>query len=103
MSRRIAPIWVGPLIIAFAIAGLAAEQHREGEEAARPAARGSAAEDDRLILETPPALNRMQPFSNLQLAQAVCLARFLADYGQSRIPAERQFLVRRLSVVGVCS
>ena len=53
----------------------------------------------RLVLElkTLPALNRMQPFTDIQLAQAVCLARLLADYG--RIPEGRRFSVRRLAVV----
>ena len=52
-------------------------------------------------LETLPALNRMQPFTNLQLAQAVCLARLLAECDSDRIPDERRVLVRRLAVVGV--
>ena len=53
----------------------------------------------RLVLELKslPALNRMQPFTDIQLAQAVCLARLLADYG--RIPEGRRFSVRRLAVV----
>jgi hypothetical protein len=46
-----------------------------------------------------PALNRMQPFRNLQLAEVVCLARLLADYDTDRIPDERRVLVRRLAVV----
>ena len=50
-----------------------------------------------LALKTLPALNRMQPFTDIQLAQAVCLARLLADYG--RIPEGRRFSVRRLAVV----
>ena len=50
-----------------------------------------------LALETLPALNRMQPFTNLDLAQAVGLARFLADY--ARIPEGRRIQVRRLAVV----
>ena len=53
----------------------------------------------RLVLElkTLPALNRMQPFTDIQLAQAVCLARFLADY--ACIPEGRKIQVRRLAVV----
>jgi hypothetical protein len=43
----------------------------------------------------------MQPFTSLQLAQAVGLARFLADYDERRIPDDRRFLVRRLAVVGL--
>ena len=50
-----------------------------------------------LELKTLPALNRMQPFTDIQLAQAVCLARFLADY--ARIPEGRKIQVRRLAVV----
>ena len=50
-----------------------------------------------LALKALPALNRMQPFTDIQLAQAVCLARLLADYG--RIPEGRRFSVRRLAVV----
>jgi hypothetical protein len=50
-----------------------------------------------LALGTLPALNRMQPFTNIELAQAVCLARFLADY--ACIPEGRRVLVRRLAVV----
>ena len=55
----------------------------------------------RLVLElkTLPALNRMQPFTNTQLAQAMCLARVLVHYDEVRIPDERRFLVRRLAVV----
>jgi hypothetical protein len=52
-----------------------------------------------LELETLPALNRMQPFTNTQLAQAMCLARVLVHYDEVRIPDERRFLVRRLAVV----
>jgi hypothetical protein len=52
-----------------------------------------------LALETLPALNRMQPFTNLQLAQAVGLARLLADYDALSIPEESRVLVRRLAVV----
>ena len=48
-----------------------------------------------LALKTLPALNRMQPFT--ELAQAVCLARLLANY--SRIPEGRKIQVRRLAVV----
>ena len=44
--------------------------------------------------ETLPALNRMRPFTNLQLAQALCLARLLANYNADCIPDERQVLVR---------
>ena len=53
----------------------------------------------RLVLELKslPALNRMQPFTDIQLAQAVCLARLLANY--ARIPEGRRFSVRRLAVV----
>jgi hypothetical protein len=53
----------------------------------------------RLVLElkTLPALNRMQPFTDIQLAQAACLARLLADY--ARIPEGRKIRVRRLAVV----
>jgi hypothetical protein len=50
-----------------------------------------------LQLEMLPALNRMQPFTNLDLAQAVCLARYLVCNADS-IPDERQVLVRRLAV-----
>ena len=50
-----------------------------------------------LALKTLPALNRMQPFTDIQLAQAVCLARLLADY--ARIPEGRKIQVRRLAVV----
>ena len=55
----------------------------------------------RLVLElkTLPALNRMQPFTNIQLAQAVCLAMLLAGRDDARIPNARRFLVRRLAVV----
>ena len=55
----------------------------------------------RLVLElkTLPALNRMQPFTDIQLAQAACLARFLADY--ACIPEGRKIQVRRLAVVGM--
>jgi hypothetical protein len=42
----------------------------------------------------------MQPFTNLQLAQAVCRARLLA-YGADSIPDERTIQVRRLTVVGL--
>jgi hypothetical protein len=52
-----------------------------------------------LALETLPALNRMQPFTNTQLAQALCLALALVNYDS--IPDERLVLVRRLAVVGV--
>ena len=41
---------------------------------------------------------RGQPFTNLQLAEAVCLARAL--YADA-IPDERKIEVRRLAVVGV--
>jgi hypothetical protein len=41
----------------------------------------------------------MQPFTNIQLAQAVCLAQLLASRDDARIPNERRFLVRRLAVV----
>jgi hypothetical protein len=51
-----------------------------------------------LALESLPALTRMQPFTNLDLAQSVCLARLLA-YNADSIPDERQVLVRRLAVV----
>ena len=44
-------------------------------------------------------MNRMQPFTNLQLAQALCVARVLADYDAVCIPDERRVLVRRLAVV----
>ena|SRR6516225_384843 len=44
-----------------------------------------------LAFETLPALNRMQPFTNTQLAQAVGLARVLAGYDEARIPDERRF------------
>jgi hypothetical protein len=40
----------------------------------------------------------MQPFTDLQLSQAMCLARFLAC-SADRIPDERWVLVRRLAVV----
>ena len=50
-----------------------------------------------LALGTLPALNRMQPFTDIQLAQAACLARLLADY--ARIPEGRKIQVRRLAVV----
>ena len=52
-----------------------------------------------LALKTLPALNRMQPFTDIELAQAVCLARLLADY--ARIPEGRKIQVRRLAVVAV--
>ena len=52
-------------------------------------------------LEVLPTLNRMQPFTDTQLAQAACLARFLVDYDADRIPDERRFQVRRLAVVAV--
>ena len=42
----------------------------------------------------------MQPFTNRQLAQAVCLARFLVEHADC-IPDERQVLVRRLAFVGL--
>jgi len=42
----------------------------------------------------------MQPFTNLQLTQALCLARFLICNADS-IPDERRIQVRRLAVVGV--
>ena len=51
-----------------------------------------------LALKSLPALNRMQPFTDIQLAQAACLARLLADYG--RIPEGRRFSVRRLANCG---
>jgi len=53
----------------------------------------------RLVLELKslPALNRMQPFTDIQLAQAACLTRLLADY--ARIPEGRKIQVRRLAVV----
>jgi hypothetical protein len=54
-----------------------------------------------LQLETPPQLNRMQPFTNLQLAQAVWLAGSLADYDEASIPDARKIQVRRLAVVAV--
>jgi len=54
-----------------------------------------------LAMETLPALNRMQPFTNKQLAQAVGLARLLADYDAFSILDERRFLVRRLAIVGL--
>jgi hypothetical protein len=38
-----------------------------------------------LQMETLPALSRKQPFTDLHLAQAVGLARFLADYDEARI------------------
>jgi hypothetical protein len=50
-----------------------------------------------LALKTLPALNRMQPFTDIQLAQAACLARLLADY--ARIPEGRKSQMRRLAVV----
>ena len=50
-----------------------------------------------LALKTLPALNKMQPFTDIQLAQAACLARLLADY--ARIPEGRKIQVRRLAVV----
>ena len=50
-----------------------------------------------LALKTLPALNRMQPFTDIQLAQAACLARLLANY--ACIPEGRRFSVRRLAVV----
>jgi len=40
----------------------------------------------------------MQPFTNLRLAEAVCLARALYA---GDIPDDRQIQVRRLAVVGV--
>jgi hypothetical protein len=52
-----------------------------------------------LALEALPALNRLQPFTNLQLAQAVGLARTLVDYDERVIPATRRIRVRRLMVV----
>ena len=57
--------------------------------------------DRELVLkpETLPALNRMRPFTNLQLAQALCVARVLADYDAVCIPDELRFLVRRPAVV----
>jgi hypothetical protein len=54
-----------------------------------------------LQLETAPAVNQMQPFTNLQLAQALCLARALAENDADRIPDERRLLVRRLALVAV--
>ena len=42
----------------------------------------------------------MQPFTNLHLAQAVTLARFLV-YNADSIPDERTIQVRRLAVVGL--
>jgi hypothetical protein len=56
-----------------------------------------------LALGTLPALNRMQPFTNIQLAKAVCLAQLLAGRDDARIPNERRFLVRRLAVVAAGS
>jgi hypothetical protein len=41
----------------------------------------------------------MQPFTKKQLAQAVGLARFLADYDEARIPGDRKIQVRRLVVI----
>ena len=45
----------------------------------------------RLVLapKTLPGLNRMQPFTDIQLAQAVSLARLLAAYNEGRIPEGR--------------
>ena len=51
-----------------------------------------------LALEALPSLNRMQPFTGTQLAQAVGLARFLVCNADS-IPDERRVPVRRLAVV----
>jgi hypothetical protein len=45
-------------------------------------------------LETLPALNRMQPFRNLQLAQAVCLARLLAECDSDRTERRTILLVQ---------
>ena len=56
-----------------------------------------------LAFETLPALNRMQPFTEIQLAQAVCLARLLAAYNEARIPEGRRIQVRRLAVVAQAS
>ena len=52
-----------------------------------------------LALETLPASNRMQPYTATQLALALGLARFLADYDAGRIPDERKIQLRRLAVV----
>jgi hypothetical protein len=52
-----------------------------------------------LALEALPALNRLQPFTNLQLAQAVGLARTLVDYNADEIPLQRRIRIRRLMVV----
>jgi hypothetical protein len=43
---------------------------------------------------------RMQPYTATQLALALGLAQFLAEYDADRIPDERKIQVRRLAVVG---
>ena len=47
-----------------------------------------------LALESLPAFNRMQPFTNLQLAQAMCLARALFNYDADRRPRRWERRVR---------
>ena len=49
-------------------------------------------------LEALPAMNRMQPYTATQLALALGLAQFLAEYDADRIPDERKIQVRRLVV-----
>jgi hypothetical protein len=51
-------------------------------------------------LEALPATNRMQHYTATQLALALGLAQFLAEYDSDRIPDERKIQVRLLAVVG---
>jgi hypothetical protein len=51
-------------------------------------------------LEAIPAIRNMQPYSNVQLAKALVLARALFNYDDAgSIPADRRIRVRRLVVV----
>ena len=50
-------------------------------------------------LEALPALRNMQPYTDVQLAKALVLARALFNYDGDSIPVDRKIRVRRLVVV----
>jgi hypothetical protein len=50
-------------------------------------------------LEAIPAIRNMHPYTDVQLAKALVLARALANYDADEIPYDRRIRVRRLVVV----
>jgi hypothetical protein len=50
-------------------------------------------------LEALPAIRNMQPYTDVQMAKALVLARALFNYDADNIPADRRIRVRRLVVV----